>query len=838
MKISLNWIKEFTDVKCSVDELVAKIGAQLGEVEEVINLGERYAGIVTAKVVRCEDHPNADKLTICKIDDDKKVKNVARDEDGLVQVVCGAPNVRSGITVAWIPPGSVVPSTFDGEKFTLEARELRGVTSNGMLASGKELEINDNHEGILILDKPAELGTPIAEVYKLDDYIIDVENKMFTHRPDCFGQLGVAREIAGIQGIKFTSPEWYEEALDAFKISSDTKLELRVDNKLPELVPRFSAIVMSDVHVMKSPVMIQSFLYRVGVKPINNIVDITNFVMMLTAQPMHAYDYDKLRALDNSNSAHIVVRKPKKGEKLLLLDGKTIEPHEDAITIASKDKLIGLGGVMGGAESEVDDNTQNIVLECANFDMYSIRRSSMRHGIFSEAVTRFNKGQSPWQNDKVMAYAVAWVQKLANGKVASKLSDETKPKNHNKSVSITKEFINDRLGSELTTKDITGILKNVEFKVESKDGELSVTAPYWRTDIEIPEDLVEEVGRLHGYDKLPIELPKRTLEPAGNNQLIDTKWAIREVLSAAGANEVLTYSFVHGKLFEQVGQDEKLAYQLSNALSPELQYYRLSLLPSLLDKVHGNIKAGYGEFAVFELNKTHDKSNIHEDSLPIEEERLALAFTADAKSAKRYSGSPYYQARKYVEYLAQKLGLVNVVFEPIKHSPKTDTGKQLLQPFAKQRAASIKTSNGILLGVVGEITQQVKKAMKLPEFTAGLEMDVQMLEQYIGNTSYKPLSRFPSTTQDISFKADLNLLLSDLEGTITEVLEQAKIDHHYDHQLSTHDVYQPENAKKKHVAFRISLSHPEKTLVTEEVNALLARISEVVAKKHQASRIE
>lgn len=420
--------------------------------------------------------------------------------------------------------------------------------------------------------------------------------------------------------------------------------------------------------------------------------------MMLTAQPMHAYDYDKLLALDNTKTANIVVRKPKKGEKLLLLDGKTVEPRQDAICIASKGKLIGLGGVMGGAETEVDDNTQNIILECANFDMYSIRRTAMEHGVFTEAVTRFNKGQSPLQNKLIMAYAVAWVKKLANGQVASKLSDETKPKNHNQSIKITKEFINERLGSDLNSKDISTILRNVEFTVESTGEELRIKAPFWRTDIEIQEDIVEEVGRLHGYDKLPIELPKRGLDPASSNKLIKTKQTIREVLSAAGANEVLTYSFVHGKLFEQVGQDKKLAYQLNNALSPDLQYYRLSLLPSLLDKIHANIKAGHGEFAIYEVNKTHDKTNIHPDGLPVEEERVALVFAADSKSAKHYAGSPYYQARKYVEHLGKKLGLESLIFEPsITHEPSTDTFEQGLRPFARKRSAYIKTNEGLAL---------------------------------------------------------------------------------------------------------------------------------------------
>ncbi len=842
MKISLNWIKEFTDVKLSVDELVAKIGAQLGEVEEVVNLGERYEGIVVAKVVSCEKHPNADKLSVCKIDDGKKVKNVARDENGYVQVVCGAPNVRKGITVAWIPPGAVVPSTFDIEQFTLEARELRGVTSNGMLASGKELAINDDHEGILILDKPADPGELFKDVYKLDDYIIDIENKMFTHRPDCFGQLGVAREIAGIQNHKFKSPEWYLESLDAFKITADKKLLLEVKNELADLVPRFMAVPMSGVTVSKSPVMIQSFLSRVGIKPINNIVDITNFVMTLTAQPMHAYDYDKLVSLDNATHATIVVRKPKKNEKLTLLNDKEIAPHHDAIMIASAKKLIGVGGVMGGRETEVDFNTKNIVLECATFDMYSIRRTSMAHGLFTDAVTRFNKGQSPLQNKRVLAYAIAWVQKLARGHVAGEVHDFVDCDDINvaddswndREVDITPAFINERLGSNVTEAHIKKLLTNVEFGVDvGKKNALTVLSPFWRTDIQIAEDVVEEVGRLHGYDNLPVELPSRNIKPATANRLLQIKQKIRQILSAAGANEVLTYSFVHERLLEAVGQDKTLAYQLSNALSPDLQYYRLSLLPSLLEKVHPNIKAGHSEFALYEINKTHDKSNTHEDGLPIEEERLALVFAADNKAAKAYSGSPYYQARAYIEAFMGRLGFNNLVFEPsTSHDPKLDTGKQVLMPFERGRTAYIKTEHGKLLGIVGEIKSTIKKNLKLPEFTAGFELDIQMLEAYGSKNMYRQLARFPHTQQDISFKVKVDTNYASLRTVVDAVLSDAQKAHGYNTTVTPLDIYQKNTATNtKHISLRLSLTHPQRTLVTEEVNKLLDQIA-AAAKDH------
>ena len=824
MKISVNWIKEFTDIKLSVDELVAKIGSQLGEVEEVINLGERYQGIIVAKVVACEKHPNADRLNVCLLDDGGVTKGVKRNKDGFVQVVCGAPNVRKGISVAWLPPGVIVPSSYTNEQFRLEARELRGVLSNGMIASGQELAINNDHSGILILDKPAKPGELFADIYQLNDYIIDVENKMFTHRPDCFGQLGIAREIAGISGIKFISPDWYLSEMDSLKPESSANLQVSIDNKLPDTVPRFMLLPMSDVKVNQAPIMIQSFLSRVGINPVNNIVDITNFVMALTAQPMHAYDFDKLTALDNAKVANFVIRKSKKGEKIALLNGKTVEPTEDSIMIATKSSSIGIGGVMGGSSTEVDYNTKNIVLECASFDMYAIRRSSMSNGLFTDAVTRFSKGQSQRQNDRIMAYATAWVKKLAGGKVAGKLQDDLENFGKIKPVTVSVEFINQRLGSTFSAKQIIKLLSNVEFLVEEKGGNLYVTVPFWRTDIEIAEDVVEEVGRLHGYDNLPKNLPYRDITPASNNSILQIKSKARNILSSAGANEVLTYSFVHGRLLDAVGQDKNIAYKINNALSPQLQYYRLSLLPSLLEKVHPNIKSGHSEFAMFEINKTHDKSNIHEDGLPIEEERLALVFVADTKTAKEYQGSAFYQAKIYLQSLLKSFGFEDLVFQPASsHKPKTETGKQILAPFELTRTAYCKTKDGVLLGVIGEINHKVKANMKLPEFIAGFEVNLKMLDAYKGSLAYKPLPRFPKTQQDITLKVSLDIPHATIEQSLLTELSKISKEHGYVTEISTIDIYKKDNSKN--VTFRIQLHHPERTLTTQEVNKVIDTVA-------------
>lgn len=843
MKISLNWIKEFTDIKCSEEELISKIGAQIGEIDEVMHLGERYKGVVVAKVVECKRHPDADKLSVCKIDDGGATTGVKRDSNGYAQVVCGAPNVRSGLHVAWIPPGAIVPSTYDKEQFKLDVRPLRGVDSNGMLASGHELAINNDQSGLLIVDKPATLGTSFADLYKLDDTIVDIENKMFTHRPDCFGILGVAREIAGIQNIKFVSPDWYAKDL-RLKVGNGNKLKLDVQNEITELVPRYMAVAMSGVKVTKSPIAIQSYLSRVGVSPVNNVVDMTNFVMMLTAQPLHAFDYDKVAAQDGSDQATVVVRKPKSGEQIALLNGKTVKPRKDALMIASKKRLLAVGGVIGGADTEVDENTKNIILECANFDMYSIRRTSMEHGLFTDAVTRFNKGQSPLQTERVLTYTMAWLQKIAGGQIASKVHDIKHSAFKQKSIETTTQFINARLGLKLNGQEIAKRLGNVEFEVREKAQELSVKPPFWRTDIHIPEDIVEEVGRLVGYDSLPLQLPRRSITPAAEDSLMGLKAKIRTILSGAGANEVFAYSFVHGNLLDKSGQDKAQAFELSNALSPDLQYYRLSITPSLLDKIHSNIKANYDEFAIFELGKTHDKAakDHNEPKVPHEHERMALVYGAKTPSV---GGAAYYQAKKLMSYLLDELN-IQVEIKPLHHdySDSSANFKAWVAPYEPKRSALVlvrpkgQEHESAVLGVVGEYRGSVSQSLKLPRACAGFELDTRLLQVCSTSRTYKPLLRFPKTQQDISFSVKTTVKYAQLYQVIYDELSRARQEHGYEFELGAVDIYQPDHDRQsKHLTYRIHLSHPHRTLTTQEANDLLENIAQAAKDKLKADRL-
>jgi phenylalanyl-tRNA synthetase beta chain len=854
MKVSLNTVARYVDFELpAVEELVGKINAQLGGVEEVIDLREKYAGPIVAKVVECNPHPDSDHMHVCKIDDGGATPDVERDENGYVQVVCGAPNVREGLMVAWLPPGSTVPVSFDEtERFVLGSRNLRGVMSHGMLASPRELALGDDHDGILEIDetewKPTEVvvrpGAKFAAIYGLDDVIIDIENKMFTHRPDLFGQLGVAREIAGIFGQEFHSPDWYKNVPE---FSDASGLELDVFNDCPGKVPRIMFTAIKNIEVKPSPLWLRAELVRLGGKPINNIVDVTNYVMLLTAQPTHAYDYDKLRG------HRIGVRMAQAGETLPLLNGKTYQLTVEDIVIADGEGAIGLGGVMGGGNSEVSADTTSVVLEVATFDMYAVRKSSMRHGVFTDALTRFNKGQSPLQNDHVMRLLVQSIQDVSSGQPASKVYDlrqngierYIEAQEAADPLTIQPQFIRERLGVDLPKRDMVRLLGNVEFPLcedcgwdqqdtVDNDDDLHVSVPFWRTDIHEPEDVVEEIGRLYGFDNLPQELPARSISPAPKNAHFEMRRKIGQILSGAGANEVKTYSFVHERVLKNAGQNIDQAFRLSNALSPDLQYYRLSLTPSLLDKINMNIKAGHDEFALYEFGKAHNKleHDFAEPSLP--KEAAALSFVYAAK--KPGQSAPYYVAKRYLEQLLATSGLQDdLVYEPLENADLYDNPwlQQMTAPFDPKRSAVLRamgsklaTTKGLVWGVVGEFKPGVTRAYKLPETCAGFELDPSLFLE-AQNARYRPLSRFPYVTQDISLKVQSDVSYVAVYQAAQRALraEQSEL---LRLELLPLGIYRPDDSETKTITLRLIASNYQRTLTDAEVGNYLDKVAATV----------
>ena len=702
MKISLNWLKKYVEIPETVsnEELVRLIGARLVEVEGVIDESKKYDNIYVVRVETCEKIPNT-HLTLCQI-------NVGGDSE-LVQVVCGAPNVRAGMLAVWIAPGAIVPaSVHEDAPFVIGKRKMQGYESCGMLAGADELDFGEDHSGIVEIEpETAQPGDKLADVFGLDDLILDIENKSLTHRPDCFGIIGFAREVAGILGEEF------EE--DEIKSNLNIHNEIKITIEDEKICSRYSAIVLEKHGEMKQKYLtwIDTMLSKSGMKPISPIVDATNYLMLLTGQPLHAFDYDKFVAVGRGEKPEIRVRLARAGEKLELLDDTEVELDENDIVICSGDTPVALAGAMGGKSTMIDENTKNVILESATFSLYNLRKTQMAHGIFSEAITRFTKGQPPYQT---LIVAEKCAEMLADGFEVAAVGDEYPKPAKDIVVKITTDEINELLGTDYDKKLIVDTLGNVGFTVKGRREELEVSAQAWRTDIHIKEDIIEEVGRLLGYDNIEPTLPLHGT--AGKNEMWELKRQIRNTLARFGANEVLTYSFVSERLLKKAGQDPKNSYKIINSISPELQHVRQSLIPSLLEKTYLNEKLPVEKFAIFELNKVYRKTwGMDAEGVPVERMQLGLV-VAERKGKE----TAFYKAKLYAAKLLESLN-IKAEFMPIKQ--ETAEGK----PFEAKRAAEI-WINGEYAGVVGEFKNSVKHEFKLADYAAGFELDLGLIMQY------------------------------------------------------------------------------------------------------------
>jgi len=827
MIISVNWLKKYTDISLPIDELATLIGARLVEIEEVIDLGAKYKDVVIAKVVSCEKMKDSDHLNVAKLDDGGKTPDVERDEDGFVQVVCGASNVREGLFVAWLPPKSTVPQTFGSdEPFVLDARKLRGVQSNGMIASARELDLFDEHDGILELDDNLTPGSSFAAVYELNDYLLDIENKSLTHRPDTFGILGFAREVAAIQGNAFTTPQWLNnETITLPEKDGDIEMPtISIDN--PELSARYQAVVLSGADgSKKSPLLVQTYLARVGVRPISAVVDVTNYLMMLTGQPLHAFDYDKVVNAAGGNAA-IHVRAGRENEPLELLDGRTIKLSTSDIVIAAGETAIGLAGAMGGASTEIDVNTKNIIVESATFNLYNLRATQMRHGIFSEAITRFTKGQPAELVAPVLANAVALFADYTGSKRASDVAEQYPGLHEPETITITAHEINAILGTTHSIEAIEEILRRVEFGVTRTNDSLQVAAPYWRSDIHILEDIAEEVGRLEGFDTIEPTLPLRSFVALAPSPFDKTRAHIRTIMTRAGANEVLTYSFVHGNLLEKAQQSPDNSYRIINSISPDLQYYRQTLTPSLLSTVHANSKKRYDSFTLYELNKTHSKSSgMTDENVPVEVDMFAAVCATSTKSDE----TPYYTAKRLLDFVAEKLGLT-LVYEPL----ETESEDAIAAPFELKRTAAVSdAATDTFFGYIGEYKKSVAKRFKLPAATAGFELHTAALHEAVMalEPNYKPLSKYPSVERDVCYKVNADITYAQVLFALQVALRGSSVET----TIAPLDIYKADDANTRNITFRLTFTPHEKTLSGDEVARAMDKINEFVIQDVGAS---
>ena len=789
MRISLNWLKKFVRINVSDDELVRLIGARLVEVEEVIDETSKYNNIYVVKVASAEKIDGT-HLTLCQIDaGEVDVPKVEKNSAGLIQVVCGAPNVRVGMLAAWIAPGAIVPaSVHEDAPFVIGKRKMLGkFESNGMLAGADELDFGDDHSGIAEIDPMmAKAGDKLADVFELDDKILDIENKSLTHRPDCFGMIGFAREVAGILGEKFNEPViGASDRNDGYgtmrksrgNAASGYTREVEVAVASADICARYTALVLEKHGEIKKKYLTwqDTILSKSGMRPVSPIVDATNYIMLLTGQPLHAFDYDKFVKVGGDKEPKIVVRLARKGESLELIDGKTAALNENDIVICSNDIPVALAGAMGGASTEIDDDTKNIILESATFSLYNLRKTQMEHGIFSEAITRFTKGQPAYQT---LLAAEACVDLLSDGFRVTGMTDKVDGGGKDIVVKITTMEINRLLGTGYDDDLVIKTLSSVGFVVKNHKGELMISVPEWRTDIHIKEDIIEEVGRLLGYDNIMPTLPRH--QTADGNKIWNLKSEIRETLRSFGANEVLTYSFVSERLIKKSGLNEENSYKIVNSISPDLQLIRQSIVPSLLDKAYMNQKMPIEKFALFEMNKVYRKEwGVNDEGVPVEKTRLGFVI-----AERKNSGTAYYAAKKYVEKMLSGFG-IEVEFLPIKKQTADNV------PFEEKRAAEM-WCGGSYLGVVGEFKNSVRRNFKLAEYLAGFEVDVEEISRQ---------RRQKNVGNDFGVKAKEDLTLT-TGKSYADALMKVQTDNP-GATISPVGIYRPENSEERNITFHI-----------------------------------
>ena len=834
MLISLNELKRLVDVKIPDDELFRLIGSRLVEIEHVEDLASKYKKIYIVKVKSAEPIEGT-HLHLCQIDAGKELNaEVDPEHDGYIQVVCGAPNVKKGMLAVWIAPGAIVPATFnDAEPFAISARPLRGFMSHGMLAAADELALGDDHAGIIsicpdhvVVDEKDRLravrpGDSFAMAFDLNDKIIEVENKSLTHRPDCFGLIGFAREIAGILGQKF---DFKERAVRPVVDGTPAPLSVKISDY--KICPRYEAYAVDlggggfDKYVpmhfeSEEPVtdffkLDDVFFAKAGMRSVSPLVDLTNKIMLMTGQPLHAFDYDKFVKVGGTDQPEIRVRLARSGEKLTLLDDKEIALNETDIVICSGDTPVALAGAMGGKSTAIDETTQKVIFEIASFSLYNLRKTQMSHGIFSEAITRFTKGRPATDLAPARHMLLDELNSFfASSKLIAAVTD-TDPallsdgKFSPNLVKITAEEINALLGTDYSEELIIKTLENTGFVVTSKNSALEITVPLWRADIHIKEDIIEEVGRLLGFDNIPFAFPAHPFVCPTVDPMFELKSKLRTCLSERlGMNEVLTYSFVSKSLQEKAGENPDDSYQITNSISPELECFRQSLLPSLLDKTRENEKAGFKDFSLYELNQVSRKSwGLTDENVPKMQTELALTTFGD-----------FYRAKQVLMELEKFL---NLAFElkPLETST-------LFEPL---HAAAIYLNNE-KIGELGEVKSTVLRRFKLGE-NAQLVSALQLtLDPCLGAEQTKKfgikLSKFPFVSRDLTFRVPREVNYADVEAKITQVLNQIS---GIIYKLEPVSIYQKETADTKNLSFHLEIASREKTLASSEVSDIIETI--------------
>ncbi|HFF7837331.1 TPA: phenylalanine--tRNA ligase subunit beta [Staphylococcus aureus] len=788
MLISNEWLKEYVTIDDSVSNLAERITRTGIEVDDLIDYTKDIKNLVVGFVKSKEKHPDADKLNVCQVD-------IGEDEP--VQIVCGAPNVDAGQYVIVAKVGGRLPG---GIK--IKRAKLRGERSEGMICSLQEIGISSNYipksfeSGIYVFSEAQVPGTDALQALYLDDQVMEFD--LTPNRADALSMIGTAYEVAALYNTKMTKPETTSNELD---LSANDELTVTIENE--DKVPYYSARVVHDVTIEPSPIWMQARLIKAGIRPINNVVDISNYVLLEYGQPLHMFDQDAI------GSQQIVVRQANEGEKMTTLDDTERELLTSDIVITNGQTPIALAGVMGGDFSEVKEQTSNIVIEGAIFDPVSIRHTSRRLNLRSESSSRFEKGIATEFVDEAVDRACYLLQTYANGKVLKDRVSSGELGAFITPIDITADKINRTIGFDLSQNDIVTIFNQLGFDTEINDDVITVLVPSRRKDITIKEDLIEEVARIYGYDDIPSTLP--VFDKVTSGQLTDRQYKtrmVKEVLGGAGLDQAITYSLVSKEDATAFSMQQRQTIDLLMPMSEAHASLRQSLLPHLIEAASYNVARKNKDVKLFEIGNVFFANG--EGELPDQVEYLSGILTGDYV-VNQWQGKKetvdFYLAKGVVDRVSEKLNL------------EFSYRRADIDGLHPGRTAEILLENKVV-GFIGELHPILAADNDLKRtYVFELNFDALMAVS-VGYINYQPIPRFPGMSRDIALEVDQNIPAADLLSTIHahggNILKDTLV----------FDVYQGEHLEKgkKSIAIRLNYLDTEETLTDERVSKVQAEI--------------
>jgi len=800
MKIPVSWLREYVDIDMNIDDLAHRLTMAGNEVEEIVRSGW-IDNVVVGHVLSVSQHPDADRLRLVTVNHG----------NGEAQVVCGAPNVAEGQKIAYASVGAVLQDAYSdepGKTKKLKRSKIRGVVSEGMVCSVRELGIGDDHDGILVLDDDTKIGTPIGEI--LGETVIDME--LTPNRPDCLGVVGVARDVSAITGNELRQPSLEFEAMGP---NVDTLASVEIVDS--DLCLRYTASVIQGVKIGPSPQWLQDRLTAIGERAVNNLVDITNFVMFELGQPLHAFDYDKV------TDHKIIVRRAAEGEKLITLDEKERKLGNEMLLIADPERGIGLAGVMGGANSEISESTTTVLLESATFHGVNNRKTARGLELASQATLRFEKSLRTGLSEVGLRRATKLILEIAGGEVASGIIDVYPSKDaEQQSVRLDSDRILRVLGVELEKNLIEATLGNLGFELRADADGWEVQIPYWRPDISIPEDLVEELARIIGYDSIPTTTlagrpPQWQPQPE-----LELRVRVTDSLVQAGMRETISYPATTSEDEARVAlpKETPSGVKLRNPITADFSVMRRSLRESILGTVAHNSRIWRGPIALFEAGRVF--LNVAE-GLP-EERLVAAGAFAGPRNELHWDASTdasdFYDAKGAVESVLEDLG-VTAVFEPGEDAT-----------FATGRTALIRVpaANNVVIGVVGEVAGEVLSQFDAEiDSVAMFELDLaavlKVMQGSAGSSKFEEYVRLPASHRDLSLIVDTGVTA----GQIVEIANRNRIVT----SATVFDLFEGKGIpdRKMAVAVRLVYQSPNKTLTADQIGKIEGQILNQLSKE-------